>query len=129
MVEIYSKSLVGAISRLVKYYSRSLAKTPIKTRKGDEKWSLFVNKQLFRWSASIILDNNSGVLTDFLTLYFATYLSWPDCLYLHCFFSFENSDSFDYVAAFWFTFRQACINGLFSIYKEVINIKTLFLAY
>ena len=47
MVEIYSKSLVRAIGD-----------------KGDEKWPLFVNKQLFWWSASITLDNNNAVFTD-----------------------------------------------------------------
>ena len=36
----------------------------IKTHKGDEKWPLFVNKQLFWWSASITLDNNNAALTD-----------------------------------------------------------------
>ena len=30
----------------------NLAKTPIKNHKGDEKWPLFLNKQMFRWSAS-----------------------------------------------------------------------------
>ena len=45
MVEVCSKSLV-------------------KTHKGVEKWPLFVNKQLFWWSASITLDNNNAVLTD-----------------------------------------------------------------
>ena len=49
---------------LVKYHSWNLARTPIKTHKGDEKWPLFVNKQLFWWSASITLDNNNAVLTD-----------------------------------------------------------------
>ena len=49
MVEIYSKSLV-------------------KTHKCDEKWPLFVNKQVFWWSASVTLDNNNGVLTDFTHL-------------------------------------------------------------
>ena len=39
-------------------------RTPIKTPKGDEKWPLFVNKQLFWWSASITWDNNNDVLTD-----------------------------------------------------------------
>ena len=62
-------------------------KTAIADRenKGDEKWPLFVNKELFWWSASIKLDNNNAVLTDlyfiigiFLTLYFTTYLSKPD---------------------------------------------------
>ena len=31
---------------LVKYYSENLPKIPIKTHRGDEKWPLFVNKQL-----------------------------------------------------------------------------------
>ena len=61
MVEICSKRLVRAIG---KYYSGNLARTPIKTPKGDEKWPLFVNNQLFWWSTSIALDNNNGVLTD-----------------------------------------------------------------
>ena len=56
MVEIYSKSLVTAIGKVLLMNS---ARTPIKTHKGDEKWPLFVNKQLFWWSASIILDNNN----------------------------------------------------------------------
>ena len=37
----------------------------MKTHKGDEKWPLFVNKELFWLSASITLDNNNDVLTDF----------------------------------------------------------------
>ena len=41
------------------------ARIPIKTHKGDEKWPLFVNKQLFWWSTSIPLNNNNDVLTDF----------------------------------------------------------------
>ena len=36
---------------------------PSKTHKGDEKWPLFVNKQLFWWLASITLDNDNAVLT------------------------------------------------------------------
>ena len=36
-----------------------LARTPTKTHKSDEKWPLYVNKQLFWWSASITLDNNN----------------------------------------------------------------------
>ena len=59
MVEIYSKSLVRAIGKTL-----NLARKPIKTHKGDEKWPLFVNKQLFWWSASITLDNHNAVLTD-----------------------------------------------------------------
>ena len=58
MVEICSESLVRA---MVKYYSLDVARTPIKTSKGDEKWPLFVNKQLFWWSASITFDNNNAV--------------------------------------------------------------------
>ena len=48
----------------MKYYSWNLVRTPIKTHKGVEKWPLFVNKQLFWWSASITLDNNNAVSTD-----------------------------------------------------------------
>ena len=55
MVEIYSKSLVGAIGKVL------LMTTPNKTHKGGEEWPLFVNKQLFWWSASIILDNDEDV--------------------------------------------------------------------
>ena len=62
MVEIYSKVLVKAIGKVLLL---NLARTPIKTPKGDEKWPLFVNKQLFWWSASITLDNNNDVLTDY----------------------------------------------------------------
>ena len=58
MCQIYSKSLVRAIGKI-------LIRTPIKTHKGDEKWLLFVNKQLFWWSASITMDNNKDVLADF----------------------------------------------------------------
>ena len=61
MVEIYSKSLVRAFGKVLLMNARS----PIKTHKGDEKWPLLVNKQLFWWSASMILDNNNVVLTDF----------------------------------------------------------------
>ena len=50
---------------LVKYNSYNLARTLIKTTTGDEKLTLFVNKQLFWWSASITLDNNNAVLTCF----------------------------------------------------------------
>ena len=64
MVEIHSKSLVRAIGKVsLRKFSENLART-IKTHKGDEKWPLFVNKQLFCWSASITLDNNNAVLTD-----------------------------------------------------------------
>ena len=61
MVEICSKSLVRAIGKVLLI---NLARTQIETHKGDEKWPLFVNKQLFWWSASIALDNNNAVLTD-----------------------------------------------------------------
>ena len=62
MVEIYFKSLLKATGKVCTW---NLARTPIKTHKGNEKWPLFVNKQLFWESASIILDNNNYVLTDF----------------------------------------------------------------
>ena len=61
MFEIYSMSLVRAIDKV---FPVKLTRTPIKTHKGDEKWSLFVNKQLLWWSASITLDHNNAVLTD-----------------------------------------------------------------
>ena len=44
----------------------------LKKNKGDEKWPLLVNKQLFWWSASITLDNNNGVLSEFEP-YFSLY--------------------------------------------------------
>ena len=62
MTEIYSKSLVRAIGKALHI---QLTRTPMKTHKGDKKWPLFVNKQLFWWSASMILDNNNDVLADF----------------------------------------------------------------
>ena len=62
MVEIFFKSIVRAIGKVL---LMKLTRTPIKTHKGDEKWPLFVNKQLFCWSASITLGNNNAVLTDF----------------------------------------------------------------
>ena len=43
MVKIYSKSLVRAIGKVF----LNLARRPIKTHKDNEKWPLFVNKQLF----------------------------------------------------------------------------------
>ena len=62
MSEIYSKSPARAIGK--KFYSWNLARTPIETYKGDEKWPLLVNKQLFWWSTSITLENNNDVLAD-----------------------------------------------------------------
>ena len=44
MVEIFSKSLVRAIGKVLHL---NKARTQIKTHKGDEEWPLFVNKQLF----------------------------------------------------------------------------------
>ena len=58
MSEIYFKSPVRAFGKV-------LLMKQIKTHKGDEKRPLFVNKQLFWWSASITLDNNNDVLADF----------------------------------------------------------------
>ena len=62
MVDICSKSLVRAIGKVL--LIKCSYRTSIKTHKGVEKWPLFVNKQLFWWSASITLDNNDAVLTD-----------------------------------------------------------------
>ena len=59
--EIFSESLVRAIGKVL---LRHLARRPTKAHKGDEKWPLFVNKQLFWWSPSITLDNNN-VSIDF----------------------------------------------------------------
>ena len=105
MVEICSKSLVRAI---VKYYSSNLARTPIKTYKGDDKWPLFVNKQLFWWSASITLDNNNAVLTGwkaFSSLYTLphTSVSLTSCISIFFFFSFEYFDRCDHYATCWVT--------------------------
>ena len=61
MVEIYTKSQIRAIGKVL--LVKSSYRTPPNTDIGDEKWPLFVNKQLFWWSASIILDNNNAVLT------------------------------------------------------------------
>ena len=64
---------------------------------------LFLNKQLFSWCASIILDNNNDVLTDFKPFFsfytITSYLSWPDKLYFYCFISLNNLDQYDHYAA------------------------------
>ena len=69
MVEIHSKCLVRAIGKV-------LARTSIKAHKCDGKWPLFVNKQLFWWSASITLDNNNDVLTETFT-HFSRLILYP----------------------------------------------------
>ena len=79
MVEIYPKSLVRAIGKELVMIVRTL----IKIHKGDGKWPLFVNKQLFCWSASILLDNNNGVLTDFYP-FFLLYTSPHTSVCLTC---------------------------------------------
>ena len=77
-----------------------------KTHKGDEKWPLFLNKQLFLWSAPITLDNNNAVLTDLLT--FSTLNTLPhtsvgltSCISI-VFFSFW---------IFWFIWPLCCLLG------------------
>ena len=61
LVEIYSKSLVRAIGKVL--HMEFKLKHQLK---GNEKWPLFVNKWLFLWFASITLDNNNNnVLTAF----------------------------------------------------------------
>ena len=62
MLDICSESLVRAIG---KELLMKLARTPIRTHKGDEKWPMFENKQLFWWSASITLYNSNAFLPDF----------------------------------------------------------------
>ena len=62
MSEISSKSPVIAIGKVL---LMKFSQNTIKTHKGAKKWPLFVNKELFWWSASITLDNNNGVLADF----------------------------------------------------------------
>ena len=72
--------------------------------KGDEK--VFVNKQLFWWSASTTLVNNNDVLTDlshfshFILLPHAS-LGLTVCISI-LFFSFEYFDSLDHYTACWF---------------------------
>ena len=47
-LNLWLKSILRVqVELLVKYYLRNLARTPDKTYKGDEKWPLVVNKQLF----------------------------------------------------------------------------------
>ena len=58
MVEIYSKSPFRAIGKVLPMKFRWNTK---KEHKADEKWPLFVNKQLSWRSASITLDNNNDV--------------------------------------------------------------------
>ena len=94
MVEICSKSLVRAIGKRLIFF---LARTPIKTHKGDEKWPLFVNKQLFWWSASITLNNNNAVLTD-----------------LHAFFSLNT-----------LPYTSVSLTGCISSFFSVLNILTM----
>ena len=62
MSGIYSKSPVRAICKVL---VMKLDRTPNKTNKSDKKWPLFVNKQLFWWSASITLGNNKIFLQTF----------------------------------------------------------------
>ena len=72
--------------------------------------ALFVNKQLFWWSASTPLDNNNVVLTD-LYAYFSlntlphTSVSLTRCISI-VFFSFEYFDPYDHYAACWVTLRN-----------------------
>ena len=82
----------------------------MQTHKGNEKWPLFVNKQLFWWSASITLDNNNAVLTD-LSTYFSlntlphTSVSLTRCISI-VFFSFEYFDPYVHYAVCWVTLKR-----------------------
>ena len=62
IVEIYSKSLVRATGKVL---HMKFSQNTNQTHKGDEKWPLCINKQLFWWSTAIKLDNKNDVLTDF----------------------------------------------------------------
>ena len=64
---------------------------------------LFVNKPLFWWSASITLDNNNDVLTDFLPFFLLyllphTSVGLTSCIYI-IFFSLKIVDPYDQYAA------------------------------
>ena len=54
MIEIYSTSLVRAIGKVLQL--KFLARTPINTHKGDEKWPLFV----FQTAVLVVHINNTG---------------------------------------------------------------------
>ena len=63
IVEIYSKRLVRAIGKILfMKLSHNTNQTHIKVMQNG---LCFVNKQLFWWFASITLDINNGVFTDF----------------------------------------------------------------
>ena len=48
-LKLWLKSILRVqLELLVNYYSSNLARKPIKTHKDDEKWPLFVNKQVVR---------------------------------------------------------------------------------
>ena len=89
---------------LVKYSSRYLARTPIKTHKGAEKWPLFVNMHLFWWSTSITLDNNRLFRIFFHFIIPYTPVGLTSCISI-VFISFEYVDLFDHYAASWFNFK------------------------
>ena len=66
----------------------------------DSIWNCFRDSTLLSTSSPCITFNI--LIAIFLTLYFATYFSWPERLYFQCFFSLKYFDSFDHYAAFWF---------------------------
>ena len=65
------------------------------------------------------MDNNIVVLADFLsiflTLYFTTYLSWPDWLYFYC---SEYFDSFDHYAVCYFPLNPNFISKLEQVHGK-----------
>ena len=89
-------------------------RTPIKTHKGVE--NLFVNKQLFWWSASITSDNNNAVLMDLYAFFSLntsphTSVSLTSCI-SNVFFSFEYFDPFDHYA----------VLGHFNVFHKTVNL-------
>ena len=73
IVEIYSNS-ASLLIAIGKVFLMIMSKNANKTHKGDTNWPLFVNKQLFCWSASITLDN--GYHFSYFKLYYMPRLTW-----------------------------------------------------
>ena len=96
MFEISSESLVRANGKvlLMKF-----------CRNSDEKWPLFVNKQLFWWSAPITLDNNNALLKGLCPFFSLNTLPHTSVGLTSCIsiVQFEYFDSFDHYAACWVT--------------------------
>ena len=108
----------------MKYYSGNLARTPIKTYKDDEKWPLFVNKQLFWWSASITLDNNNAVLTDLQAFFSLNTVPHNSVSLTICISSFEYFDPYDHYTACWVTLNISDLDCM-ERYSALYHVKGL----